>query len=164
MADKEAEAQSELLYVVTASKLNFVESVAYAMFFAGACTFVLGPMLDKLPFIDEVIKFKIRMGAGFVFLCVFMAILSPFLSYGICQKLYVYSDKLLYKAGFFSRGTQTLPLTRVTGVETTESLWQRAIGTGDIIIMSGSLPRIVFRGARVPEKTAEYLQKVAKIF
>ena len=153
----------ELLYVVDTSKLNFIESVFCAAFFAGACAYGLGPLLEQLTFVQPYIL-KIRLCLGAVFSCVFLAILSPFLSYGICQKLYVYDDRLLYRSGFFRRDTQSLPLTRVTGVETSESLWQRAIGTGDIIVMSGSLPRIVFRGARNPDQTAGYLQKMAKIY
>ncbi len=161
--EEENKSNPELLYVVRTSKLNFVESVLCAAFFAGACAYVLGPLLEYLTFVQPYML-KIRVCMGAVFTCVFLAILSPFLSYGICQKLYVYDDRLLYRSGFFRRDTQSLPLTRVTGVETSESLWQRAIGTGDIMVMSGSLPRIVFRGVRNPDQTVAYLQKAANIF
>ena len=75
----------ELLYVVDTSKLNFIESVFCAAFFAGACAYVLGPLLEQLTFVQPYIL-KIRLCLGAVFSCVFLAILSPFLSYGICQE------------------------------------------------------------------------------
>jgi uncharacterized membrane protein YdbT with pleckstrin-like domain len=78
-------------------------------------------------------------------------------------KLEVFSDRVRYESGFFSKTTRTEQVIKLQDVRVDQTLGQRIMGIGDLSFeTAGGSSRIVIRSIDRPQAAADHILELAK--
>jgi putative membrane protein len=78
-------------------------------------------------------------------------------------KLEVFSDRVRYESGFFSKTTRTEQVIKLQDVRVDQTLGQRMMGIGDLSFeTAGGSSRIVIRSIDRPQFAADHILELAK--
>jgi uncharacterized membrane protein YdbT with pleckstrin-like domain len=79
------------------------------------------------------------------------------------EKLVLGGGKLRHETGILSRASRSAELSKVQDVQVLQSVWQRMVGIGDIVIeTAGEGPGIRMHNIDAPQQVADLILETAK--